>query len=82
MTDPDEMLYDDRYKITKRDGSPIDPKAQYFVLRLDSDACAREAARVYASCVQSEHPMLALELRMLVRRLSEKAEDKIGGRDD
>ena len=35
-------LYD-KYIITKTDGSPVDPHAQYFVLRIDTDPCARLA---------------------------------------
>lgn len=67
MTD---KLYD-KYVIAKRDGSPIDPEAQYFVLRLDTDGCAREAARVYADSVEAEWPGLAADLRALVDSLSE-----------
>lgn len=37
-----------KYKIEKSDGSPIDPKAQYFVLRLDTDKAARAAMVTYA----------------------------------
>jgi len=37
-----------KYKLEKTDGSPIDPKADYFILRLDNDPVARIAAREYA----------------------------------
>jgi hypothetical protein len=37
-----------KYVISKADGSPVDPDACYFVLRLDKDPAARKAARVYA----------------------------------
>ena len=40
-------LYD-KYIITKTDGSPVDPHAQYFVLRIDTDPCARLALDHYA----------------------------------
>lgn len=36
-----------KYIIQKADGSPIDPNAQYFVLRLDTDIAARIAVRAY-----------------------------------
>ena len=38
-----------KYKLEKADGSPVDPDACYFVLRLDTDEAARAAMRVYAS---------------------------------
>lgn len=37
-----------KYHITKAGGSPCDPEACYFVLRLDTDTAARVAARAYA----------------------------------
>jgi hypothetical protein len=41
-----------KYKIEHVDGSPIDPGAIYFVLRLDTDQFARKAALAYAnSCL-------------------------------
>lgn len=38
-----------KYIIDKADGTPIDPKACYLVLRLDTDHAARMAAGEYAS---------------------------------
>ena len=64
-----DKLYD-KYVIAKRDGSPIDPKAQYFVLRLDSDACARAAARSYARCVEQTWPGFAQDLFALTDSLT------------
>jgi hypothetical protein len=43
-----------KYTIAKADGSEIDPKAKYFVLRLDTDPAARIAARAYAVRTQNE----------------------------
>jgi len=43
-----------KYKIEKTDGSPIDPKALYFVLRLDTDKSARRALRAYALLQSTE----------------------------
>jgi len=37
-----------KYKIQKMNGKPIDPNAQYFVLRLDTDPAARAAMLAYA----------------------------------
>lgn len=44
---PKEGLYG-KYHISKADGSSVDPKADYFVLRLDADPVAWSAAREYA----------------------------------
>jgi hypothetical protein len=44
---PREGLYG-KYCISKADGSPVDPNADYFVLRLDTDPVARRAAREYS----------------------------------
>ena len=64
-----DKLYD-KYVIAKSDGSAIDPEAQYFVLRLDSDVCARSAARLYAKCIRWKWPGLAEDLCALVDSLS------------
>ena len=48
-----------KYIVTKTDGSPTDPDADYFVLRIDTDAHARHAARTYARSVQACNPQLA-----------------------
>lgn len=37
-----------KYTVTKTDGSPVDPNAKYFVLRLDKDPAAIEALLTYA----------------------------------
>lgn len=59
--------WDPRYHITKSDGSPTDPKAEYFVLRLDEDdphgvAC-RKAILTYADAIESHIPKLAKDIR-------------------
>lgn len=41
-----------KYHIEKVDGSPVDPEAEYFVLRLDKDPHARVAAMAYAESVR------------------------------
>ncbi len=48
MSDKDKGWYR-KYVIAKANGSPIDPEADYFVLRLDTDPAARAAAREYAT---------------------------------
>lgn len=57
----DKGLYG-KYKIEKADGTPIDPSADYFVLRLDTDKAARLAALVYADAIRGDNPQLAKEL--------------------
>lgn len=59
-----------RYTISKTDGSPVDPAAEYFVLRLDdggSDpmhiAACRKAALCYADAIEPHLPQLARDLR-------------------
>jgi len=59
-----------RYIVKKRNRSPINPKAEYFVLRVDvygSDidyvnAC-RKAVMAYADAIEKHIPKLAAELR-------------------
>jgi len=57
-----EGLYN-KYIITKADGTPVDPNADYFVLRLDTDSNARGALRNYANRIQGKNPLLSQELR-------------------
>lgn len=58
--------YYQKYIIAKMDGSPVDPHADYFVLRLDTDEHARAVVRHYAHRIQSQNPLLAEELRQRV----------------
>lgn len=55
-----------KYRVAKRDGSPVDPEAEYFVLRLDKDPHAVNAALAYADSVEDENPQLAADLRSAV----------------
>ena len=48
-----------KYKIEKADGTPVDPKAIYFTLRLDTDPYARAAIRAYIEACREEQPELA-----------------------
>jgi len=52
-----------KYIIQKADGTPIDPSADYFVLRLDTDKYARGAIRNYANRIYGDNPILSKELR-------------------
>lgn len=55
-----------KYRVEKSDGSPVDPKAIYFTLRLDTDPHARAAVRAYAASCQAENPDLATDLLKLL----------------
>jgi len=57
-----------KYNITKADGSPMDPNAFYFVLRLDKDKHARVAAKAYAGSVRAENPSLAEQLEAKIKK--------------
>lgn len=59
-----------RYVITKANGEPVDPRAEYFVLRTDKyakdqrhAAACRKALLTYANEIESFLPQLAAELR-------------------
>jgi len=54
--------YEKRYIISKVNGKPTDPKADYFVLRLDTDPHARKALEVYADSVLRDNVKLAIDL--------------------
>ena len=59
-----------KYHITKADGRPVDPKAIYFVLRLDEDSCARAAMQTYAHSVNGAGNVdFAIEIRALLLAL-------------
>lgn len=51
-----------KYQISKADGTPTDPDAQYFVLRIDTDRAARAAVRKYSIEINHDNPALALDL--------------------
>ena len=60
-----ERLYG-KYNIKKANGQPTDPKAQYFVLRLDTDPAARAAMLTYANEVEAVEPEFAAQIRWWV----------------
>ncbi len=53
---------DNKYIISKRSGNLVDPKADYFVLRLDKDPNAIKAISAYAVSVMNDNPDLAFDL--------------------
>lgn len=59
-----------KYVIAKADGSPVDPDAVYFVLRLDTDPHAEVAAEAYATSIESENSSLAQGLRYMLENKS------------
>jgi hypothetical protein len=66
-----------KYKVEKMDGSPIDPKAIYFTLRLDTDKHARAAVQAYIESCRDEQPKLAQDLERILREM-EKNQPQIG----
>jgi uncharacterized protein YegL len=55
-----------KYKIVKTDGTPVDPKAQYFTVRIDTDRHARVAVRAYIESCREENPELARDLEKVL----------------
>lgn len=51
-----------KYIIEKVDGTPIDPQAEYFVLRIDKDPAARIAAMAYAEAIRETAPQLSIDI--------------------
>ena len=58
-----------KYRIEKTDGSPTDPHAIYFTLRLDTDPFARKAMVTYALACEYEQPELAQDIWRVLARL-------------
>lgn len=55
-----------KYVIKKSNGTPVDPTAEYFVLRIDSDPHARAALRAYAESVKENDEKFSNELKAWV----------------
>lgn len=51
-----------KYIIAKTSGREVDPKADYFVLRLDKDPHAINAILRYAHSIRDDNPEFALDL--------------------
>jgi len=58
-----------KYRIEKVDGSPVDPGAVYFTLRLDTDPHARAAIKAYVESCKREEPKLAKDLEKILEEL-------------
>ena len=58
-----------KYVIEKADGSPVDPEACYFVLRLDTDPAARKAAAQYARSVRRKNAVFADDIERCLNEL-------------
>lgn len=75
--DENKGLYQ-KYVISKTDGTPVDEKAKYFVLRYDPygddpihiEAC-RKALGVYAMEIKDHIPSLAMDLIEELSKLEE-----------
>lgn len=65
-----EKLYN-KYQVSKSNGEPTDPNAQYFVLRIDTDPNARTALLMYAELIDDKEPEFAHQLRYWVLSLSQ-----------
>jgi hypothetical protein len=78
MDEEKRGLYN-KYKVTKVDGSPVDPRATYFVLRVDTDPHAIPAIAAYSVACAEENPDLAHDLSILVANMITLRE--LGGMD-
>lgn len=54
--------YEKKYHLSKTNGQPLDPAADYFVLRIDKDPHALVALKAYAESVQIDNLQLAQDL--------------------
>ncbi len=61
LADRDRGFYD-KYRVTKADLTPVDPRADYVVLRIDNDIHAQAAAKAYAQSVKGSNPVLAEDM--------------------
>lgn len=55
--------FEDRFRVTRLDGKPINPKARYLVLDYSGrDPHATFAIRAYADSVRGDNPVMADDL--------------------
>lgn len=55
--------FEDRFRVTKVDGSPINPAARYLVLDYSGrDPHAVSAIKVYAESIRSDNPAMSSDL--------------------
>jgi hypothetical protein len=62
MANYKEGGYEKKYIISKANGNPTDPNADYFLLRLDKDPCAIIALIAYANTVRRYNKPFADDL--------------------
>ena len=71
MNDTTRGLYE-KFHVTRTDGTDAPGGkhhgCSYFVLDLDHDPHALLAMRVYAAACEATHPLLARDLRAMIRR--------------
>ena len=74
MSEKPKGLYR-KYVVTKANGKPIDPNAEFLVLRLDGGqyvtAC-RDAARRFAASVERQNSVLSRDIIAWLAVLEEK----------
>lgn len=63
-----------KYTILKADGTPVDPKGMYFVLKVNASnpvhaRASQKAVLAYADEIESLSPSLARSIRVLVEGL-------------
>ncbi len=58
-----------KYRIEKVDGTPVDPRAVYFTMRLDTDRHARVAIWAYIESCREDEPDLARDLEKVLRKI-------------
>jgi hypothetical protein len=68
--------FDEKYRITKKSGKPIDSEAKFFVLRLDKDPHALKAIETYIDFVKVDNSKLALDLTELIIRIKSDRDKK------
>lgn len=64
----EKIGYVNKYKIEKADGSPVDPHAVYFVLRIDTDLHAQHALYTYIEECWEENSRLGYDLWHLLKQ--------------
>jgi hypothetical protein len=61
--------FEDRFRVSRVDGQPINPKARYLVLDYSGrDPHAVVAIKAYADSIEAENPAMAADLRAALAR--------------
>lgn len=64
--------FEDRFRVTRRDGKPIREGARYIVLDYSgADPHAVSALRAYADSIEADNPQMAADLRAALANPSE-----------